>query len=412
MKVLVIHMRYQPDPTGTAPLVTQLVEDLVEQGLEITVVTSLPHYGRKSVHPDYRSYRGYFHRTRQKNLEIIRTPIFVPRNRGMLPRAVNYLSYTFNAIAAGLTVGNIDLVLAVNPPITASFSAFFLSLLRRVPTILSIQDVWPDCVVEVGQLKNPLMIGFTRWLEKVQYRAARKIVVLSEGMKNNLILKGVLEDKIEIVSNWADPDQVSPVEGKNSFSEQHQLKDQFTVLFSGNHGYISALDQVVEAANELVERRNILFILAGEGSVKEEVVRLARDKNLDNILFLPTQGKDDWLEMLAASDLGLVTLRKNLGSLNVPSKVYTLMAAGKPILGSVPENSEIVNLVQTAQCGIVCPPENPQALAEAVLAASQSRDKLLKMGKRGRKYLIKNLSRKQQTGMYYRLLTKAAGNKN
>lgn len=389
MKVLLVHMRYQPDATGTAPLVTQLAQDLARDGAKVVVITSLPHYGRDSIHPDYREHQGFFHHSQEHGVEIIRTPVFVPRSRRILQRALNYLSYNLNSLAAGLLVRGVDVVLAVNPPITTTFSAWILSLLHRAPLIVGIQDIWPDCLIQVGQIKNKAVIMASKLLERIQYAVAKKVVVLSLGMKENLLLKEVQEEKIWVINNWADTDEVIPLPRENPFSLEQGLGDLFVVLFAGNHGYIGALECIIEAADLLKDHPEILFLLAGQGSVKGDLINLVKRKGINNVRFLPTQPKEKWLEMLAAADLGLVTLRKDLADLNVPSKVYTLMAAGRPILASVPETSEVVRLVQDANCGFTLAPENPAELARVILEIKHDKALLEKLGQNGREYLLK-----------------------
>ena len=359
MKLLLVHMRYHPDATGTAPLVTQLARDLVEHGVEVEVIASLPHYGRTDIHPDYQNRQGFFHHSIEHDVTIIRTPVFIPRHPGMIQRAINYLSYNLNSIFAGFKVRDVDLVLAINPPITTTFSAWVLSLFLRAPLIVSIQDIWPDCVIQVGQIKNRVIIAVSKLLEKFQYYIAVKVVVLSDGMKKNLLNKGVHKNKIEVIPNWADPESVVPLPKVNAFYREQKLQGKFVVLFAGNHGYIAALESIIEAADLLKEHDKILFLLVGEGSVKHKLIDLVAKKELSNVRFLSTLPQNSWLEMLAAVDLGLVTLRKELAELNVPSKVYTFMSAACPILASVPEASEVKHIIQEANCGFVSPPEDP-----------------------------------------------------
>ena len=161
-------MRYHPDKTGTAPLITQLAQDLAKSGSEVTVIASLPHYGRTTIHPDYREYDGYFHHSEERGVKIIRTPVFLPRKGSILSRAWNYLSYNILSIIAGLKISRVDVILAVNPPITTTFSAWLLSIFHRVPLVVGIQDVWPDCLIQVDKLRNKVLIYFSKILEKIQ----------------------------------------------------------------------------------------------------------------------------------------------------------------------------------------------------------------------------------------------------
>ena len=404
MNVLIFHMRYFPDKTGTAPLVTQLAQDLVSQGNKVTVIASLPHYGRTSIHPDYQKHKGFFSQNQESGVHLIRTPVFVPRSPLLLPRAVNYLSYNILSIIAGFLVKEVDVVLAINPPITTTFSAWLISVFRRSPLVVGIQDVWPDCVIQIGQLQNRIVVLFSKLLEKIQYQIARKIIVLSPGMKKNLVEKGVIPEKIEIIANWADIEAVHPLEKDNPFYRDQGWEDYFVVLFSGNHGYIAALDNIIDTALLLKGYPKILFVLAGEGSVKKDLLIRAKEEGLENIRFLSTQPPREWLEMLAAADLGLVTLRKELAGLNVPSKVYTLMAAELPILASVPEESEVASLVQRAHAGIVVAPESPAELSNAILEYHDKEELLKEFGRNGRRYLVDKYNRKIQTNQYLKVL--------
>jgi len=407
MKLLLFHMRYKPDATGTAPLVTQLAEDLVSYGVDVTVVASLPHYGKNVLHEDFEEHKGSFSTAVENGVKVVRTPVYIPRSKRIIQRAMNYLSYNINSVLAGLRERPADIILAINPPITTSFSAWLTSLLLGAPLVIGIQDVWPDCIIEVGAIRSKLLIGVMRGMELLQYRIARKIIVLSEGMKANLINKGVSERKIQVIPNWADPEEVKPVKNYDRFIQAHKLEDRFIVLFSGNHGYIAALDTVLEAANILKGQERILFVLAGEGNVKADLISLAAQLELTNVLFLPTQSEENWLEMLSACDLGLVTLRADLAGLNVPSKTYTLMSAARPILASVPENSEIARIIHLSRAGIISKPENARDMAARILEMSKDPHGLEEYGRNGREYLRKHINRKGQTDLYHRVLQSA-----
>jgi len=407
MKILIVHMRYHPDKTGTAPLITQLAQDLVKSGSEVTVVASLPHYGRTTIDPDYVDYEGYFHRSEEEGVKILRTPVFLPQRPSVFSRVWNYLSYNFLSIIAGLMVSRSDVILAINPPITTTFSAWIISIFHRAPLVVGIQDVWPDCLIQVNKLRSRPLIAFSRILEKIQYRIAKKIIVLSPGMRSNLENKGVKPKKIEIIANWADTDNVKPLPRKNDFFYTHNLEGFFVVLFAGNHGYIAALDNVIEAAELLKETPEILFLLAGEGSVKNDLIHKVQDKGLKNVQFLSTQPEQQWLEMLAASDLTLVSLRSDLAGLNVPSKVYTLMSAGRPILASVPEESEVAALVLRAKSGIICRPDDPEDLAKSILRARETPEQMKEFGANGRIFMLENFNRQLQTASYISILKSA-----
>lgn len=400
-------MRYHPDLTGTAPLVTQLSEDLVQAGEQVQVIASLPHYGRLDVHPDFRDRRGLFHISEHQGVRVWRTPVYVPPRPTFFHRALNYLSYTIFSVIAGLRAGKADVILAVNPPITTTFSAWITALIHRAPLVVGIQDIWPDCVILVGQLNGRLPIKISYWMERLQYKLASRVIVLSQAMKDNLLKKGVPEGKIAVIPNWADTDFVKPLPRDTDFRKGQGLQDHFVVLFAGNHGYNAALESVIEAASLLRSESQILFLFVGEGNVKSDLVAKVEKEHLENVRFLSTQPEHFLSEMLASADLGLVTLGRTLGELNVPSKVYTLMAAARPILAAVPGNSEVKSLVQNVNCGIWTPPEDPRALADAILDIHNRYPEIEALGGNGRDYLQRYLTRGQQTALYHQLLLEA-----
>jgi colanic acid biosynthesis glycosyl transferase WcaI len=406
MRVMILHMRFHPDLTGTGPLVTALAEDLVKKGAEVTVITSMPHYGRREVSQEYRG--RLLHRSDFNGVDLWRTYVYVPANPGGFQRGVNYLSFTFMSIIAGLIAKKPDVILCVNPPITVGFSGWLVSLLRRAPMIFNVQDVWPDCLVIIDKLRNPLLIRIFKHLEKFIYRVSSRVTVLSEGMKENLTRKGVPAEKVVVIPNWSDVETIRPVERQNSFRAAHGLNGEFVVMFAGNLGFIAMLDKVLEAAKLLENDPHIQFLIVGEGNAKAILVSQAGELGLKNVRFLPTQPKEVLPQMLGAADLSLVTLNRRLGQMNVPSKTYSIMASARPVLASVPENSEIARLVEVARCGEGIPPEDPQSLAQAIKRLSGQPEKLRDYGTNGRRYVEECLTRSRLTTQYQQLLREVA----
>jgi len=402
-------MRFHPDLTGTGPLVTDLATDLAAMGDEVTVVTSMPHYGRADVPSEYRG--RLLHRSNFHGVDVWRTFVYVPPNPSGFHRGINYLSYTFMSVVAGLLSGHPDVILCVNPPITVGFSGWLVSLARRAPMVFNVQDIWPDCLVIIGQVRNPLLIRIFQYLEKLIYHVSARVTVLSEGMKQNLMSKRVPEDKVVVIPNWTNVDHIRPVPKENDFRTAHNLNGRFVVMFAGNLGYIAVLDTVLDAAQLLQHDPRILFLIIGEGNAKPGLVERAERLGLTNVRFLPTQPSEILPEMLGAADVSLVTLNRHLGQLNVPSKTYSIMASARPVLAAVPKDSEIARLVQEADCGVWVPPEDPQSLAEAIQRLSQQPEMLQRYGANGRRYVTQHFDRHMLTRRYHELLHQIASAK-
>jgi len=409
MRVLILHMRFHPDLTGTGPLVTDLATDLVNLGNEVTVVTSMPHYGCQEVPPEYRG--RLLHRSNFNGVDLWRTFVYVPPDPSGFQRSINYLSYTFMSVVGGLMAEKPDVILCINPPITVGFSGWLLSLARRAPMVFNVQDVWPDCLVIIDQLRSPTLIRIFKYLEKFIYRNSACVTVLSEGMKENLMRKGVPAEKIMVIPNWANVETIRPVERENGFREAHGLSGHFVVMFAGNLGFIAMLDKVLKAAKLLEDEPHIQFLIIGEGNAKPGLVSRANDLGLQNVRFLPTQPKEVLPEMLGAADLSLVTLNRHLGQLNVPSKTYSIMASARPVLASVQEDSEIARVIKVADCGWGAPPEDPYSLAQAIRSLARQPEILKLYGANGRRYVEEHLNRRRLTAQYHELLRRIVNRK-
>src|SRR5262249_1282546 len=212
-------------------------------------------------------YRGrLLHRSDFDGVDLWRTFVYVPSDPSGFQRSVNYLSYTFMSVVGGLMAEKPDVILCVNPPITVGVFGCPLSLALRARVVFNGQDVWPDCLETIGQLRSPLLFRVFKRLEKFIYRVSARVPVLSEGMKENLMRKGVPAEKIVVIPNWANVETIRPVERENSFRKAHGLNGHFVVMFAGNLGFIATLDKVLDAAKLLEDEPHIQFLIERDGN--------------------------------------------------------------------------------------------------------------------------------------------------
>lgn len=406
MNLLLLHMRYAPDATGTGPLVTQLAEDLVRAGHQVRVITTVPHYGRAELPSDYEF--GLVFREERNGVELLRTMAFPWAGNKVWGRGLDYGLYTLFASALGMVGGRPDLVLCVSPPITVGFPAWLVKRLYGVPVVFNAQDIWPDGLVEMGRLQSEGVVSLFHAFERWIYRIADRVTVVSAGMKENLLKKGVPEGKVVVVPNWVDLEAVVPLGQDESFRAEWDLDGRFVVLFAGNLGYASSLEFVVETAGMMRGEEDIHFLFVGQGSAKEALLRQCRGLGLDNVSFRPTQAEEDLSRVLATSDVSLVTLRAGMGQLSVPSKTFAYMASGRPIIASVPRDSEIRRLLEGTGTGWLIPPEDPAALAEAIVEAREMGPELRRMGDRGRHLVELDFDRQHVIGRIRELLGEMA----
>jgi colanic acid biosynthesis glycosyl transferase WcaI len=407
MRILILHMRYRPDATGTGPLVTELAEDLSAAGEDVTVVTSVPHYGRGGIPSEYRTV--VVNKRIESGVKVYRTLSPVPHVGSAFGRGIDYGVYTALAALSGAVLGSIDVALCVAPPITVGLSGWVVGLARRCPIVFNAQDIWPDGLIQMGQVRNRTLIGIFRWMEHFVYRNSSRIAVVSEGMRENLLAKGVAADRVEVVHNWVDTERIRPINPSGRFRQENGLTGKFVVLFAGNIGYASALHSVLETAGILKEDPRIVFLIVGEGSAKRGLVRQAEARRLTNVRFLTTQPVTSFPDVLASCDVTLVPLRKDMGSLSVPSKTLAFMAGGRPVVACVPEDSDVRRMIREADCGVSVVAEDPQALAQAIQSFPDQHDLLTRYGQNARRYVVENYSRSRQTRRYHALLREVAG---
>jgi glycosyltransferase involved in cell wall biosynthesis len=266
--------------------------------------------------------------------------------------------------------------------------------LRGKPAILNVQDIFPQSAVDLGVLKNPWLIRCFKSMEAFAYRHFRLTVAHSEGNRRYIISRGGPPLQVTAIPNWVDTEAIQPGLKTNGLRTALGLEGHFIVSFAGIMGYSQDLGPIVKAAALLKDHPHIAFLLVGDGVEKPRLMKMVQDSNLSNVHFLPMQPKAEYPKVLAASDLCLVTLRKEVQTPVVPSKILSIMAAGRPVLASLPLEGDAPRLIAAAHAGICVAPESPERLAEAILKLYQDSSLLEEMGAKGRGYAVQNLSLK------------------
>jgi colanic acid biosynthesis glycosyl transferase WcaI len=393
MKILLVSGYYHPETVGAGIWVRQLALDLKAMGHDVSVLTGFPSYPFGQIFPAYR--RRWFLKETVDGIPVTRTFTYATRSRKFWPRVASFGSFCASAMLCGwMARPKADVVYAVLPPLPLGISALMLAKIARARLVVNLQDIYPDIAVATGFLQNRLAIQFFERMEKWIYRHAQRIVVISAGFERNLLAKGVPQDKIAVVPNWADPDSIVPGPRDNSFRQQHGIKDEFVVLYSGGISHNSNLEPVLHAAERLSGER-FLFVIAGEGVHKEALCREVEAKKLTNVRFLPFQPLDRYPEVLAAADVTLVTLSRSATFASVPSKIYKQMAAARPVVAIADPRSELARLVEESGCGLAVKPDDSAGLVEALRRLANRGEETSRMGDAGREYLINFCSRRK-----------------
>jgi colanic acid biosynthesis glycosyl transferase WcaI len=362
VKLVVLTPHFAPDTAPTGNVVTRIVEELSERGHEIEVITSLPWYRNHSIEP---GFGGRLVRREDTPWgEIIRLHPFPTSNkRAIARRAASFVAFSAVAALLGARGGKVDGVLAVSPPLTLGLDGWAIARARRAAYVFNIQDVYPDVAVELGVLKNPRVVQIAQALERFCYARADAVTVLSEDIAANLGRK-TDPSKIKLIPNFVDTVRIKPSPRNNSYREQYGLIDKTVVMYAGNVGLSQSLELLLESAAALAHEEELAFVINGQGAAREGLEYKAR--GLDNVHFIDAQPEERLPELLAAADIHVVALKKGLAASSVPSKTYSIMAAGRPMIASVDTGSEVARLIEGAGAGIAVPAEDAEAFTKAI----------------------------------------------
>lgn len=403
MRILLLTLYFEPDISANAGIVTRLAEELAALGHTVNVVTAFPHYANSRLEPPYRG--KVIERSQHGPIRVLRTYVYVrPNKQSLVSRMLNYASFNCLATLAGMLLPAPDVILAPSPPLTIGLTAWALGALKRAPFVYNVQDIYPDVAIRLGVLRNPGAIRAFRRLEDFVYRKATAVSVLSEGFRENLLAKGVPPAKVHVIPNFVDSDWVHPLPRENPFSRREGLCDRFVALYAGNIGLSQGLETLLDACHQLRDLPDFLALIVGNGAARPSLEARAREMALSNVRFLPFQPKEEVARMYASADVSLVLLRKGLGAESVPSKVYTIMASARPVLAAVDAGSETDRLIREAQCGVVVPPEDASALAQAIRQLRVHAQARADMGRRGREHVVAYYSPQAVAQQYERLL--------
>lgn len=386
MKLLVFCPHFAPDVAPTGEVMTAIAGALAERGHELHVVTALPWYLHHRVEP---GWGGRLWRTERTEWGSITRLHPFPTDKTNIPaRAIAFGGFTGMAALTGLlTRSRPDAVMVMSPPLPLGLAGWLSALTRRRPFVFNIQDVFPDVAIELGAITGRRTIALARWLERFLYRRSDAVTVLSEDLRDNLARKlvGHRPERVEVIPNFVDTARIVPADPDNDYRREHDLLGRTVIMYAGNVGLSQSLDLVVEAARRHAGRDDVVFVINGGGSALAGLKQ--RAAGLPNLRFVDMQPRERLPEVLAAGDVHLVPLKTGLARSSVPSKLYSILAAGRPVLASVDAGTEVATTLERAAAGISVPPEDPDAFCAALELMIGDPEGRARMGAAGRSFV-------------------------
>jgi colanic acid biosynthesis glycosyl transferase WcaI len=395
-RLLVLNQYYWPGIEATAQLLTELCEALAED-MDVTVVTGVLH-----------GHEGEPRRAERAGVRIIRVASTSFERSKLLARGANYVSYLVAALFRGIRGRRPDVVLCMtDPPIVADV-ALVVARRFRAPLVVISQDVFPEIAVQLKRLENPILMSLLRGLVGYYLRRADRIVAIGETMRRRLEEKGAQPERLRVIPNWIDTTRLGPLEKANPWARNIGLDKKFVVMHSGNVGHAQDLDSLVRAATFLRDLDDLQIMIIGTGARHAELVALAKLLEVDQVRFLYYQSRGVLPQSLSSADVHVVGLAPGLAGYVVPSRLYGILAVGRPVIVAADPESETAQVVKGIGCGIVVPSARPELLARAIRDAHDGRYDLQAMGLRGREWVEREADRSVAVRRYRDLLRELA----
>ena len=385
--IVVLVPHFAPDTAPTGEVITRIVDEFIAAGRRIHIVTSLPWYRTHAIEEGWTG--RLVRRERTAWGSIIRVHPFPGKSKSnLLRRAVGFVGFGAIAGVCTLFAGGIHrrpaAVISMSPPLTMGLTGWLAARLRFTTAIFNIQDVFPDAAIETGAITNKRIISAARWLERVSYHRSDAVVVLSDDLRDNVVAKVSSRhaNKIKVIPNFVDADRIVPMDRMTSYRQELNIGDEIVVMYAGNVGFSQSLNLMLDAARSFPE---VAFVVNGSGAARASLEKDA--ESLANVIFGDYQPVERLAEVLATADIHAVLLKRGLGKVSVPSKTYSIMAAGRAVITAIDAGTEVTRLIDGARCGVSVAPDDAEALTDALRRMLDNPGELGHMGVRARGFV-------------------------
>lgn len=386
MHILLIHQAFVAMDEAGGTRHYELAQHLAERGHRVTIIASQVSYLTGKAEPaPVEKHAGPANR-----VTILRAYTYKALHRSFVHRVFSFLSFMFSSFWLGLRVKQVDLVWGTSPPIFQGATAWALARLKRVPFLFEVRDLWPAFAIDVGVLRNPILIRASLWLESFLYRHADRLVVNSPGFIEHVTRRGAKQ--VELVPNGADAAMFDPYASGAGFRENYDLQGKFVAIYAGAHGMSNDLGVLLQAARELLDTPQIVIALIGDGKEKPALMQQADEMKVKNVRFIPPMPKARMAQALAAADACIAILKPiPMYATVYPNKVFDYMAAGRPVILAI--DGVIRQVVEAAEAGMFVQPGEVHAMTLAIRELANHPDQGRAMGLRGRQYVEAHFNR-------------------
>ena len=403
MRILFLSHYFPPEINAPASRTYEHCKVWAAAGHKVTVVTCFPNHPAGIIYPPYRN--RLWQREERDGIDVIRLLTYATANEGFVKRTANYVLYLIMVALFVWRLPKADVVVSTSPQFFCGLAGYLVSRVKRTPWVLEIRDLWPESILAVGAIKNRRIIAALEWLERFAYAKASRIVSVTDSFVPHIEARGGA-GKTEVVKNGADLSLFKPQPRDDAFARQLGVEGKFVAAYVGTHGMAHGLDSLLEAARLLRDDARFAFVMAGGGAERARVVEKRDALGLDNVIMLEQMAKEDMPKLWSICDASLVLLRDlPLFTSVIPSKIFESMAMGVPILLGV--RGESAAIIEAAGCGKAIPPEDPEALAQALREMADDPALCARWREAGQAYVREHFDRAVLARRFLQIMTEA-----
>ena len=409
-RLLIYAHYYAPDVASTGQILQDMAEGMTDE-FDVTVICTVPSY-TGTISPKYQNKK--FYREEINGVKVLRVPVPEFTKSSKKSRIKNLLAYFFSARKATKSVGQQDYVFTISqPPIMGGILGVYGKKVLKAKMIYCIQDFNPEQIMATGYIKMPILMKAAMWMDKRSCRKSDLVITVGRDLVETLKKRfaGKYVPNHTMINNWIDEKEIYPLPSDNSgiveFKEKYGLENKFIIMYSGNIGLYYDLEGLIKVIEQFKgaqtpDGRDVSFVFVGAGSVLDKLVMYVKEHQMNNVVFIPYQDKDNLIYSLNAADVHWCVNAKGIKGVSCPSKFYGIAGVGKPVLGVLEKGSEVEILINEIGCGKCSEPGDYEAVEESVswFINNAGTDELTEMGKRGHEYLVHHLTKDVSVGKY------------
>ena len=389
LRLVVLCPHFAPDMAPTGVVMTRIVHELAALGHELHVVTALPWYREHAIETGWGGRLWRVEKTAWGSITRVH-PFPGKTKRNLLRRAFGFVLFSavvgLRSLVAGGLPRRVDGVLAMSPPLTLGLTGWFTKLFRSGMLVFNIQDIFPDAAAQTGAITNKQILRAARWFERLSYERSDAVVLLSEDLKQNVAAKlsTKFHDRLHVIPNFVDTSAIVPGDRMTSYRRELGIDDRVIVMYAGNVGFSQSLELVLAAARSM---SHIAFVINGDGAARKSLQDEVKATDIDNVYFADYQPIERLSEVLASGDIHVVPLKTGLASVSVPSKMYSILSAGRPVVAAIDAGTEIPRTLAESGAGIAVAPDNEAEFISALQILISDGAKRVAMGALGRTWV-------------------------